>query len=83
MLDSFRRSRKGEPAGLMNWIIIGAIALATLFLLLPTIVMPYFNTSYNYTITGLSASVTQGILLLVFFLALLGFAVKFIPKIGK
>jgi len=69
--------------GILNYVILGAIGLATLFLLLPTIVLPNFNTSYNYPITGMSASVTQGILLLVFFLAMIGFAVKFIPKIGK
>lgn len=67
---------------LVNKVILGSIALAVLFVLLPNLVMPFFNTSYNYTITGLAAATTQGIILLVFILALIGFSVEFIPSVG-
>lgn len=66
---------------LINKVIMGSIALAVLFVLLPNLVMPFFNTSYNYSITGLSAATTQGIILLVFVLALIGFAVEFVPRV--
>lgn len=67
-------------ASIINKVVYGSIGLAVLFVLLPNLVMPFFNTSYNYTITGLAAATTQGILLLVFILALIGFAVDYIPR---
>lgn len=66
--------------GIINTIVYGAIGLVVLFLMLTTIVLPNFNSSYNYTVTGLSPSITQGLLLLVLFLALIGFAIRYIPK---
>lgn len=66
--------------GIINTVVYGAIGLVVLYLLLATIVLPNFNTTYNYTITGLSASVTQGLLLLTLVLALIGFAVRYLPK---
>jgi len=109
-------------------IIYGGIALAVLFLMLSTIVLPFFSSSYrfaqatcwtnttsqcdydiatNTTVissalacsasvfpTGLSGvtmcqaistaggyrSMTQAAILLVFFLAIIGFALRFMPK---
>jgi len=68
---------------IINKVIYGAIALAVLFLLIPTIVLPYFNMSYNYVVTGLSTAQSQGIMLIILFLAMIGFAVYFIPKVRK
>lgn len=67
----------------LNSIIKGALALAVLFLLSANIILPYFNTTYNYTVTGLSASTTQGIFLIVLVIALIGFAMYFIPRMKK
>lgn len=74
-----KRMRKGS-SGIINTVIYGAIGLTVLFLLLSTIVLPHFNTTYNYTVLGLSAATTQGLFLLVLVLALIGFAVRYIPK---
>lgn len=65
---------------LVNKIIMGSIGLTVLFLLMSTIVLDHFNTTYNYTVTGLSATTTQGIFLLVLVLALIGFAIEYLPK---
>jgi ABC-type phosphate transport system permease subunit len=65
---------------IINTVVYGSIGLVVLFLLLTTIVLPYFNASYNTTVTGLSSSFLQGILLLVFILAMIGFAIRYIPK---
>jgi predicted transporter len=69
--------------GIINTVVYGAIGLVVMYLLLTTIVLPNFNSSYNYTVTGLSATVTQGLLLLTLVLALIGFAVRYLPKFGK
>jgi type II secretory pathway component PulF len=68
---------------IINKVIYGSIGLATLFILLTTIVIPQFNASYNTSVTGLSSSMLQGILLLCFFIAIIGFAIAYIPKMGK
>lgn len=68
---------------IINTVIYGAIGLTVLFLLMSTIVLPHFNTTYNYTITGLSSATSQGMFLLVLVLALIGFAVKYIPNAKK
>jgi type II secretory pathway component PulF len=76
--------KKGEPdPGIIGKVVYGAIGLVVLFLLMSTIVLPQFNTTYGYTVTGLSSATTQGIFLLVLFLALIGFAIAYLPKIGK
>lgn len=67
-------------ASIINFVIYGAIGLTILFLLLSTIVLPHFNTTYNYTVTGLGTATTQGLFLLVLVLALIGFAVRYIPR---
>ena len=56
-----------------------AIGLSVLFLLLAFIIMPNYNTagSTNITGTGMTAGVYTGILLLVFFLAMIGIAMSF------
>jgi len=69
---------------IVNMVVIGSIGLTVLFLLLSTIVLPQFNTTYNYSVTGLSASTTQGLFLLVFVLALVGFGIAYLPRrIGR
>ena len=66
--------------GIINKVVYGAIGLTVLMLLMSTIVLSEFNTTYNYTVTGLSASTTQGLFLLVLVLALVGFAISYMPK---
>ncbi len=61
-------------------VVLGSIALVVLFLLMATIVLPNFNTTYNYTVTGLSPAITQGLFLLVLTLALIGFAIPYLPR---
>ena len=61
-------------------VVYGAIGLTVLFLLMSTIVLSHFNTTYNYTVSNLSSTTTQGIFLLVLVLALIGFAVDYLPK---
>lgn len=70
-------------SNIINNVIYGAIGLTVLFLLMSTIVLPNFNTSYNTTVTGLSSTTLQGIMLLVLVLALIGFGVQYIPKARK
>lgn len=65
---------------LLNKIIMGSIGLTVLFLLFSTIVLDHFNTTYNYTVTGLAASTTQGLFLLVLVLALIGFSIEYLPR---
>lgn len=66
--------------GIINKVVYGAIGLTVLFLLFSTIVLPQFNTTYNYTVTGLSSTTSQGLFLLVLVLALVGFGVAYIPR---
>lgn len=70
-------------SSLLNQIIYGAIGLTVLFLLMSTIVLPHFNTTYNYTVTGLSAATTQGLFLLVLVLALIGFSIRYLPRTSR
>lgn len=60
--------------------ILIALSLALLFILLPTIVLTNFNTAYNYTVTGLSSTTLQGILLIVLVVALIGFVMYLLPR---
>lgn len=76
-------SLKVIEISIVSKVIYGAIGLMVLFLLMSTLVMSHFNTTYNYTVTGLSSTTSQGLFLLVFVLALLGFGLEFMPKIGK
>lgn len=69
--------------GIINKVIYGGIGLTVLFLLMSTIVLPHFNTTYNYTVTGLAAATSQGLFLLVLVLALIGFGVEYIPSAKK
>ena len=68
---------------IINKVIYGAIGLTVLFLLMSTIVLPHFNTTYNYTVTGLSSATSQGMFLLVLVMALIGFALPYIPSSRK
>jgi len=65
---------------LLNKIIMGSIGLTVMFLLMSTIVLTHFNTTYNYSVTGLSAATTQGLFLLVLVLALIGFGIEYLPS---
>lgn len=65
---------------LINKIVMGSIGLTVLFLLMSTIVLTNFNDTYNYEISGLSAATTQGLFLLVLVLALVGFAIEYLPR---
>lgn len=67
-------------SGIINQIIYGAIGLTVLFLLASTIILPNFNTTYNYPVTGLSSTTLQGMFLLVLVLALIGFSVRYLPS---
>ena len=67
-------------ANIINKIVYGSIGLTVLMLLLSTVVLDHFNEAYNTGVTGLSSSTTQGLILLVLVLALIGFAVGFLPK---
>ncbi len=67
-------------SGLLEKVILGSIALAVLFLLLNTIVVPNLNDTMQGNITGISNTTWQGILLLVMVLALIGFAMAYMPR---
>jgi type II secretory pathway component PulF len=70
-----------DPAeGIIDKVIYGSIGMAVLFIMLSSVVLPNLNTTFNYVVTGLSATLYQGIITLVFFLALIGFAMAYIPK---
>lgn len=66
----------------MTSVVNVAIGLAVLFLLLAYIIMPNYNTAGNTNITGtgLTSGTYTGILLLVFFLAMIGVALSFWKK---
>ena len=68
-------SKKGS--GILNVVIGIGIGLTVFFLLMSTIVLPHFNTTYNYTVTGLSTATTQGIFLLSFILGALAVGLVF------
>lgn len=60
-----------------------SIGLTVFFLLAANIILPFFNSAYVASVTGLSSSTTQGLLLLVFVLGLIGVGMKMIPKTRK
>ncbi len=64
---------------LVTKVIYGSIALAVLFIMLSTIVVPNLNTTMQGNITGIENTTWQGILTLVVILALIGFAIAYIP----
>lgn len=68
---------------IINKIVYGSIGLTVMFLLMSTIVLPQFNTSYNYPVTGLSSATSQGLFLLVLVLALVGFSIQYLPSTRK
>ena len=49
------------------------LSLTVFFILLVGIVLVNFNTAYNYTVTGLSSSTSQGIVLIVFVIGLFAY----------
>jgi len=85
MLNTIRRffrNHKGIGRGIINTVVLGSIGLTVLYILMSTIVLDKFNESYNTSVTGLSASTTQGLLLLTLILALVGFGITYLPRIG-
>lgn len=64
-----------EPEGIIDKVLYGSIALAVMFFMVATLVLPYFASA----IEGQSAMVV-GILTLALFLSLLGFALAYIPR---
>jgi len=66
-----------EPEGIFEKVLYGGIALAVLFFLIAYFVLPYYACAV--VVAGADTMVV-GILVLVLFLALLGFAVAYIPK---
>jgi hypothetical protein len=59
-----------------------ALGATIFFVLVATIVLPMFNTAYNATVTGLSSTTLQGLLLVCLVLAIIGVARHFV-KTGK
>ena len=68
--------------GILNKGLMIIITLAAVFLLSATILMPFFNTVYNYTVTGLSTSTTQGLFLFVLFIGLIAIILGFIKYVS-
>jgi len=69
--------------GILDIVVGVSIGLTVFFLLAANIILPFFNTAYNVSVAGLSSSTTQGLLLLVFVLGLIGVGVKMMPKTKK
>ncbi len=57
-----------------------ALGAALAFILIAVVVMPFFNTAYNTSITGLSSATSQGLLLVVFLIYLVSHAKDFIGR---
>lgn len=56
---------------ILNKALMIIIVLAATFLLTSTILLVFFNTAYNYVVTGLSTSTTQGLMLFLLFIGLI------------
>jgi len=67
---------------IMNKVVGISIGLTVLFILLNSIVMTNYNTvgGGNWLGTGMTATTFQGLLLLVFVLAIIGVALAFFKK---
>lgn len=70
------------PDGLLMKVLMIVIVLATFFLLSATILLPFFNTSYGYTVTGLSTSTTQGLSLFVLFIGFIAVIIGMIKSVA-
>lgn len=66
----------------MEKIIGGSLALGVLFLMTTNVILPFFNSTYNYVVTGLSTTVLQGILLILLLVGLIGMIVSFYKSGG-
>lgn len=69
--------------GILDTVVGISIGLTVFFLLAANIILPFFNTAYTATVTGLSATTTQGLLLLVLVLGLIGVGLKMMPRTSK
>lgn len=76
-MKQFLKNKKGS---LVDTAIGIGLGLTVLFLLGSTIILPRFNEAYNTSVTGLSASTTQGLLLIVLAIGLIGVAQRFYKK---
>ena len=67
---------------ILNTVVGIAIGLTVLFVLLNSIVMTNYNTvgANNWLGTGMTAATFQGLLLLIFVLAMIGVAMAFFKK---
>lgn len=72
---------------ILNIVVGIAIGLTVFFLLLNSIIMPNYNSTGSTVVTGtgMSTATYQGLLLLVFVLAIIGVALSFFKtvKIGR
>ena len=64
--------------GIINTVVYGSVSLVVLFLLMNTVVLGHFNTTYNYSVDNLASSTLQGLFLLMLVLALIGMALGYI-----
>jgi hypothetical protein len=66
--------------GLLNKVLGIIIVGSAFFLLAPTILIPFFNASYSATVTGLSSTTLQGLMLFVFFILIIAVILGFIKS---
>ena len=68
---------------ILNTVVGIAIGLTVMFLLLNSIIMPNYNSTGSTTVTGtgMTTATYQGLLLLVFVLALIGIAMSFFGSV--
>ena len=59
--------------GLVERIILLTLAIAILFYSIAYVILPAFNITYNTTITGINASVLQGLFFLLFMVIIFAF----------
>lgn len=69
--------------GLIDTVVGIALGLTVFFLLVDTIILPFFNGAYNRTVTGLSNTTTRGLLLIVLVLGMIAVGLRVMPKTKK
>jgi hypothetical protein len=65
------------PEDITSVVVVISMGMTVFYLLLSTVVLPHFNTTYNYTVTGLASATIQGLFLLTFVLGCIGVAIAF------
>lgn len=66
--------------GLLTKVLGIIIVGSAFFLLAPTILIPFFNQSYSATVTGLSSTTLQGLMLFVFFILVIAVILGFVKS---